>query len=217
VVILVLALAAIAATWYFTQSDTKAVPAVEGLALDDAVTRVQDEGFKADIVSEPNDAAEGTVFRQSPGAGTDADEGSEVQLLVSKGPADVAIPNAVGVTETEARDRLAAAGLQASTVKVFATEPAGQVIAQSPAAGSSAPKGSSVRLNVSKGPSTVTVPSVVGSLAADAETRIEAAGLKPNAVRVPAAEAPGTVVAQNPTGGQAQAGSTVRLNISTGP
>jgi serine/threonine-protein kinase len=216
-VILALAVAAVAATWYFTQSDTKPVPAVEGLALDDAVTRLQDEGFKADIVSEPNEAAEGTVFRQNPAAGSDADEGSEVQILVSTGPADVSIPNAVGVTETEARDRLAAAGLQASTVKVFASEPSGQVIAQSPAAGTSAAKGSTVRLNVSKGPASVTVPSVVGSLAADAEDRIVAAGLKPNTVRVPSAEAPGTVVAQNPTGGQVQAGSTVRLNVSTGP
>ena len=44
-------------------------PNVEGLPLDAAVSRVQDEGFKTDITSEPNEPPEGTVFRQSPGGG----------------------------------------------------------------------------------------------------------------------------------------------------
>ena len=85
-IILALALGVIAAAWYFSKSDTKEVPSVVGLPLDTAVSRVQDEGFKSDIVSEPNDAQEGTVFRQSPDGGTEHDEGSTVQLLVSKGP-----------------------------------------------------------------------------------------------------------------------------------
>lgn len=42
-IILALALSAIATAWYFSQSDTTSVPVVEGLALDDAVTRLQDE------------------------------------------------------------------------------------------------------------------------------------------------------------------------------
>ena len=216
-IILAIALGAIAAAWYFSQSDTTAVPAVEGLALDDAVTRLQDDGFKADITSEPNAAAEGIVFRQSPGAGTDADDGSTVQLLVSKGPADVAVPNAVGVSETEARDRLAAAGLQANVVQIFSASPTGEVVAQSPAAGASVAKGSSVRLNVSKGSALVSVPSLVGTSQADATAQLSAAGLRANIVQVPADDPAGTVVAQHPTGGQAPRGSSVRLNVSTGP
>ena len=85
-IILALALGAIAAAWYFTKSDSSAVPAVEGLALNDAVSRVEQEGFKADIISEPNEAQPGTVFRQNPSAGTDLDDGSTVQLFSSKGP-----------------------------------------------------------------------------------------------------------------------------------
>ena len=46
-----------------------------GLPLDAAVSRVQDDGFKTDITSEPNDAAEGTVFRQSPGGGSSSRQG----------------------------------------------------------------------------------------------------------------------------------------------
>ena len=129
---------------------------------------MQDEGFKSDIVSEPNDAQEGTVFRQSPDGGTEHDEGSTVQLLVSKGAVEVTVPNAVGVSETDARDRLAAVGLKANVVGVFADADPGEVVAQAPAAGESAAKGSTVRLNVSKGSKLVTVPSVVGSTEADA-------------------------------------------------
>jgi beta-lactam-binding protein with PASTA domain len=73
-----------------------------------------------------------------------------------------------------------------------------------------------VRLNVSKGSGVVTVPTVVGSLASDGESKVQAAGLTPNVVRVPSQETAGTIVAQNPTGGQAKRGSIVRLNVSTG-
>ena len=216
-IILALALGAIAAAWYLTRTDTGPVPGVEGLALDRAVARLQDDGFKAGIVSEPNGARQGIVFRQNPAAGTDRDKGSTVQLLVSKGPARVAIPNAVGVTETEARDRLAAAGLRASVFEVFAEQPEGDVVAQSPRAGGQAAKGSIVRLNVSKGSGLVSVPSVVGISQADAEAELQTEGLRANIVPVPSRDPAGTVVAQNPVSGQARQGSAVRLNVSTGP
>ena len=216
-IVLAIALGAIAAAWYFSQSDTASVPSVTGLPLDTAVTRLEDDGFKADIVSQPNDAAQGIVFRQSPGAGSEQDKGSDVQLLVSKGPAEVTVPNAVGVPETEARDRLAAAGLKATVVKVFSSSEIGNVIAQDPAAGGKAATGSEVRLNVSKGTSEVDVPSVVGLSQADATAQVKAAGLVANVVPVPSDQPAGIVVAQNPVGGQASRGSNVRLNVSSGP
>ena len=216
-IILAIALAAIAAAWYFTQADTASVPSVVGLPLDDAVTRVEDDGFKADIVSQPNEAAQGTVFHQAPGPGTEHDKGSQVQLLVSKGPTQVTVPNTVGISETEARDRLAAVGLKANVVDVFSeTSPSGEVVAQSPDAGSQAAKGSDVRLNVSKGTEFVPVPTVVGSTQADATAQLKAAGLGANVVQVPSTDPAGTVVAQHPTGGNAKRGSAVRLNVSSG-
>lgn len=215
-IILALALGAIAGAWYFTRTSNETVPSVEGLALDAAVARVQDDGFKTDIVSQQNEAAEGTVFHQSPSGGSTADKGSTVQLLVSKGPADVTVPNTVGVSETDARDRLAAVGLTASVTKVFSDVDQGQVVAQDPAGGTSAAKGTTVRLNVSKGSKLVTVPSVVGTTQSDATAQVTAAGLTPNVVQVPSTEPAGTVVAQHPVGGQAERGSPVRLNVSRG-
>jgi eukaryotic-like serine/threonine-protein kinase len=215
-IVLAIALAAIAAAWYFGQSDTASVPSVTGLPLDAAVTRLEDDGFKADIVSQPNEAAQGIVFQQSPGAGSEQDEGSDVQLLVSKGPAEVTVPNTVGVPETEARDRLATAGLKATVVEVFSSSEIGNVIAQDPAAGGKAATGSEVRLNVSKGSAEVDVPSVIGLSQADATAQVKAAGLVVNVVPVPSDQPAGIVVAQNPVGGQADRGSNVRLNVSSG-
>ena len=45
-IVLAIALAAIAAAWYFSQSDTASVPSVIGLPLDSAVTRLEDDGLQ---------------------------------------------------------------------------------------------------------------------------------------------------------------------------
>jgi beta-lactam-binding protein with PASTA domain len=52
---------------------------------------------------------------------------------------------------------------------------------------------------------------------AEAETELESAKLVANAVVVPSDQPEGTVVAQNPTGGQLRQGETVRINVSQGP
>ena len=214
--ILALALGAIAIAWYLSRPETKPVPSVEGLALAQAVAQLEDDGFKASIVSEPNNATPGTVYRQNPAAGTNHEDGSTVQLLVSKGPAVVTVPNTVGVDETAARDRLAAVGFTVAVTRVFSDAAEGQVVAQAPRAGISAARGSSVRLQVSKGSRLVGVPTVVGSTATDATARLKAAGLEANVVTVPSTEPAGVVVAQHPTAGEAPRGSAVRLNVSRG-
>jgi serine/threonine-protein kinase len=217
VLLALLAAAAIGAWWYFTQSDTTTVPTVEGLTLDRAVTRLEEENLKSDIVTQPNDAAEGTVFRQDPSPGTEVDEGSTVQLLVSGGPESGPVPNAVGLPESQARDRLVAAGFQVESRQVFSEDEPGTVVAQDPAAGADAADGSTVTINVSKGSAQVDVPNVVGMNRSEAEAEIESAKLVANAVVVPSDEPEGTVVAQNPTGGQLRQGETVRINVSQGP
>ena len=46
------------------------------------------------------------------------------------------MPNAVGLTDSTARDRLVAAGFKVTETRVFAKDPPGTVVAQDPAAGS---------------------------------------------------------------------------------
>jgi serine/threonine-protein kinase len=205
------------AVWYFTRSTTKPVPAVVGLRIDDAVTRLQADGFKVKIARQFNDKPAGVVFGQNPAAAVKADEGSTVRLLVSNGPSSVAVPNAVGLTESEARSQLVKAGFAVTTWKVFSDQPAGTVVAQEPAAGERVAPGTKVRLNVSKGSADVAVPSEVGTTLDQAQSALTAKGFKVSVTRVPSDQPVDTVVAQNPSGGRARKGSTVRLNVSEGP
>lgn len=214
--LLLAALIGLGALWYFTRSEERAVPAVTGQPLDVAVSRLQDDGFETDIVNRANAAPRGTVFEQRPTAGTELEEGSTVTILASTGPATVVVPNAVGLPEQQARDRLASAGLEVRVFEVFSDEPEGTVIAQDPGSGERVSPDDSVRLNVSKGTGLVVVPTLVGFTRAEAEAQLSDAGLEANVFEVPSIEPAGTVVAQNPVSGQLRQGEAVRLNVSTG-
>lgn len=215
--LILLLFAGAAATWWLvTRDETRAVPAVEGLSADRAVNSLHTEGFEARLERRSNGAVRDTVIDQTPAPGDKADKGSSVQLIVSSGPAAIAVPNAVGLAETEARDRLVASGFQVASRRVFAEREAGIVVSQSPAAGARADKGARVELVVSKGSGLVKVPNLVGVPRAEAESMLSTAGLDANVVEVPSAEPIGTVVAQNPPGGQLRQGEAVRLNVSRG-
>jgi beta-lactam-binding protein with PASTA domain len=216
-VLLVLVLAGLAVWWFFVRAETRQVPGVTGVPLATAVTRLQNRGFKSAITSQSHPGRPGIVFAQSPGAGRDEEKGSTVQIFVSQAPVSVPVPNAVGLSEATARDRIAAAGFQVTEAKVFSQQPAGTVTAQNPAAGGKAAKGTTIRINVSKGTGVVIVPNVVGQTLGEAETQLAKAGLTGALqFRVQSAQPAGTVVAQNPPGGQARQGSKVELNVSRG-
>src|SRR5205085_2896045 len=80
-----------------------------------------------------------------PAAGARVKKGSTVELRVSRGPGTVVVPNAVGLAEATARDRLVAAGFKVTETRVFNQEKTGTVVAQSPAAGRKIGKGATVR------------------------------------------------------------------------
>jgi eukaryotic-like serine/threonine-protein kinase len=216
VALLLLVLVGIAALWYFTREETKAVPDVTGATLEQAVSRLQDEGFKVDIERGNDEAPVGTVYEQDPSAGDEAEEGSTVRISVSEGPATAEVPDVVGTLEDAARRELEDAGFTVNVAQVFSDEPEGSVVAQSPRGGEEAEKGSAVRINVSKGTGQTTVPNVVGLSEDEAKQELEQADLQANVVEVPSQEPAGTVVAQNPDSGSARSGSTVRLNVSAG-
>jgi serine/threonine-protein kinase len=215
--ILALVLAGLVAWWYFSRAQTKQVPAVTGLSVATAVTQLQNRGFKTGITSLPHPEQQGIVFAQNPAGGGSAKSGSTVQIQVSKGPATVLVPNAVGLDEATARTNIANAGFQVTAVKVFAQQPAGTVIAQSPPAGGRASKGSSIRINVSQGTGLVIVPNVVGQTLGVAQTQLATAGVNGTVLsRVPSFQPVGIVVSQHPAGGNAPKGSNVELNVSRG-
>ncbi|HEX4885658.1 MAG TPA: PASTA domain-containing protein, partial [Casimicrobiaceae bacterium] len=132
------------------------VPSVIALSQAGATSALQAVGLVVGTVttqSSPTVAA-GHVIAQTPIAGSSVPAGSAVALVVSTGPANVTVPNVVGLPQASATSALATAGLVAGTVTSQAspTVPAGNVISQSPLAGASVPAGSAVALVVSLGP-----------------------------------------------------------------
>jgi beta-lactam-binding protein with PASTA domain len=193
------------------------VPSVASLNLATARARLEAAGFDVSVTRTASAQPRGTVLTQAPAGGGRLSTGGVVALTVSSGRATVTVPNAVGLSETEGRDRLTSANFPHTVQRVFSERPEGEVVSQSPAAGTAAQAGQSIVLRVSKGSASVAVPSVVGLTQEDATQQVEAAGLAIDLARVPSADPEGTVVAQFPTGGQtANRGSSVRLNISTG-
>ncbi|MGI6205984.1 MAG: Stk1 family PASTA domain-containing Ser/Thr kinase [Anaerovoracaceae bacterium] len=149
-------------------TDKKAVPDVRELTLSDAKATITEQGFSVGTVSyKYSDSVEkGTVISQSPGAGTNAELGSTISLVVSNGPEEqtVEMPSITGLSESAARSALAEAGLSVGTVtEEYSNEPVGTVISQGVSAGTSVKKGESVSFVISKGKQATSSDSNSGS------------------------------------------------------
>jgi serine/threonine-protein kinase len=123
-----------------------------------------------------------------------------------------------GLDQAKAIAQLQALGLTAVTHQVNSADPAGTVVAQSPAAGTKLKPGQKVNVNIaSAAASQVTVPDVTGMNEADAVSTLEQLGLKADIVSVAGAAAQGTVVRQSPAASaQAAKGDPVRIYVSDG-
>jgi VWFA-related protein len=214
----------------FTRCDATAgpvtVPNVVNQPQAAAVTAITGAGLGVGTVTQQSSAsvAAGSVISQNPTAGVGVAVGSVVNLVVSSGPAPapgpVAVPNVVNLTQAAATTAITGAGLVLGTVsqQSSATVPAGNVIRQTPAPGTSVSLGSAVALVVSTGP--VAVPNVVNLTQAAATTAITSAGLALGAVTQSSSPTvpTGSVISQNPAAGTSvAAGSAVALVVSTGP
>jgi serine/threonine-protein kinase len=131
---------------------TVRVPNVVGLKAADARSRLRALGLRSTQRPEESPRPAGTVVSQSPGRGAELREGGTVTLGVSTGPAQVAIPDVVGLNESAAILALEAAGFVAQVVDEPTGEPTedGVVLDQSPSAGASRPKGSTVTITVAR-------------------------------------------------------------------
>jgi beta-lactam-binding protein with PASTA domain len=197
--------------------DESRVPAVVGLRAAEAVERLRASGYPADSRRRVDPSRRGRVVEQEPDGGTELEPGRTVVIVVARGRNTVDVPDVVGLPVADAFERVQAAGLRARSVEAFARQARGRVFRQRPTAREEAPRGSLVVLTVSRGPQLVRVPAVIGQTETQASATLRRAGLRPSAVRVPAREARGRVVEQNPAAGaRAPRGSTVRMNVSEG-
>ncbi|HXI29238.1 MAG TPA: PASTA domain-containing protein, partial [Vicinamibacterales bacterium] len=201
-----------------------AVPNVVGLTQAAATTAITNANLIVGTVATQSSTTvpSGSVISQNPTSGTQAVVGSAVNLVVSSGPPQVAVPNVVGLTQAAATTAIVNANLVLGTVTTQSstTVPSGSVISQNPTSGTQVATGSAVNLVVSSGPPQVAVPNVVGLTQAAATTAITNANLIVGTVTTQSSTTvpSGSVISQNPTSGtQAVVGSAVNLVVSSGP
>jgi eukaryotic-like serine/threonine-protein kinase len=219
--------AAVAGGWYvYTKvqdqlAATKpvAVPFVEGTKEVLAVENIRNAGLHPVVARQPDDKVPETfVISQDPSAGTRTDKGNPVRIVVSTGLPKVNVPDVVGDQATDAVAALTERGLKASVHHVNSEKETGTVTAQDPAAGQSAVKGTSVRINVSDGPKPVAIPPVVGVPYEQAAAQLQGAGFAVARRDVDSNDPKGTVVQQDPAANSLDSkGATVTLYVSKGP
>jgi beta-lactam-binding protein with PASTA domain len=163
-----------------------------------------------------NTVAVGIVMQSQPDAGQALGPGTEVDLVVSKGPPPVPVPNLVGSSLDDARATLDDLDLRLTQAdqKYSENYDEGIIMSQDPGEGAQLQRGSTISVVVSLGPPLVTVPDVVDMPIDEAEAKLKAAGLKWEVYEPFGISPLNRVASQDPEGGtQAPRGSTVRLGI----
>ncbi|GAB2494936.1 Stk1 family PASTA domain-containing Ser/Thr kinase [Luteococcus sediminum] len=232
-VILGLALAALIGftlwAWLTPNDDPEmaAVPVVVGQNEQAATADLKAAGFGVTSQHVNGDAAtENQVTDQDPPGGKEARRGSTVTITINDGPKTVTVPDLVGLSRDQARQRLVDAGFASSgitfadaTAEAEADHPdldKGEVVTSNPASGAevvlSAKQGIKVYLATGK----VRVPKVVDQAQDEARSALETLGLEV-AVNERETTEPGKdgrVLEQNPAGGKrVERGSTVQLIV----
>jgi eukaryotic-like serine/threonine-protein kinase len=187
-------------------------PNVFGLARRDAIAALNRVGLVAAGAHGYNQTAKvGTVFAQDPPHSAQILPGKTVTITWSDGPSPVKVPDLHGLSCTAAMAQLVSHHLRsaATCTKVYNTAPVDEVVASTPVPGTVLKQGSTVTLQISKGPQPVKVPDVRGFRAADAVKRLHDLGFN---VASPNYNQKGHVFDQSPAGGTSiPKGSTVTL------
>jgi serine/threonine-protein kinase len=194
------------------------VPAVERLTEAQAIRELQKADLK--VTSDPefsDKVKKGFAIRTVPKEGSSVTKGTRVRLLVSQGPEQVTVPSVTGLSRDSAESRLRGAHLVAEIDEQESEDVReGDVISQSPTAGSKLARGSTVTITVSTGKPKVSVPNVVGMKEAKANSTLSRAGLSPvreeREVTDPAQD--GVVIEQRPgSGSEVDKGSDVVIVV----
>ena len=132
------------------------VPNVTGMALAQAEASLAAAGLGKGTVSEQYNAVitAGNVMYQNPSAGANVALDTAVNLVVSRGPQPITVPDLSGLPVEQAQATLENAGLTVGTIAEAPSEtvPAGSVISQDPPAGAQLTAGLPVNLTISSGP-----------------------------------------------------------------
>jgi serine/threonine-protein kinase len=212
-----------------TRDTTTDVPGVTSNPLNVAIAVLEQNGFKVGAISRvQREVAVNTVLEQDPPAGNASLDCAflsffcskpKVALTVSSGPGSAKVPGGLpGLSQEEAEEKLEEAGFDVRSEKVNSDQvEAGQVIRSEPGGGTTATRGSTVVLTVSKGQKLAKVPVLVGTQRSVAVQQIRGRGLTPAVEEEESAKPAGEVIRQAPSAGsELPRGSSVSIVVSKG-
>lgn len=187
-----------------------------GRPLEEVVLELERAGLTHAVAEETHDeeVPAGHVVGTAGEVDAELPKGSVVPLVVSLGPAPRTVPElAAGAGFGAARDALAAVQLEASREDVFSeTVPRGQVVAMEPGPGTEVERGSTIVVQVSRGPDLVAVPDLAGMTLDQAEAALVAAGLE---LGQDCCASNGRVVGSDPgAGAQVRRGTAVNIFLA---
>lgn len=195
------------------------VPPTTGLTVAEAEDVLADIGLElgAPQAESSRDIDVGLVVRTDPDAGATVARGSEVTLVISTGPAQIAVPEVEGLNIDDARALLVEEGLEVGEILTNDSSlPRDQVIRSDPAFLDVVQEGRAITLVVASGSNTV--PQLRGLEEDEARELLEGAGFTVEVETAPDSTQPaGTVASAVPAGGVRQeVGSTVVLMVAQG-
>jgi eukaryotic-like serine/threonine-protein kinase len=198
-------------------NQTVATPQVLDLQESKAVAKIENANLVPNVIRRSSDSVKaGIVMSQNPIAGTRVAKDSTVNVVVSSGKPKVKVPDVMGKSSGDAEAALREAGLVPRVFSVHSGKPPDTVTGQDPPGGTLVVKGSPVRINISSGPTPVSVPYVVGLTFSDASAQLQSAGFAVARRNVDSNAPKDQVVSQEPTG-TAAPNSTIILSVSKGP
>lgn len=145
------------------------------------------------------------VIRQQPEGGRVVRAGRLIQIIPSKGPDLLEVPDVVGLTLLQAQITLSQSGfvLGQQTTRPHDTIPAEQIIEQNPRPLVRTERGQQIDVVVSSGPAGATVPLLVGLSESEVVAKLTELGLTIGTItREQSSQPYGQIIAQTPTVGE---------------
>ncbi len=194
---------------------------VRGMTYDDAKDALNKVGlgiFKNGTQSS-DDYAEGEIVSQDVEKGEKVDKNTTIKVVISSGKGSVPVPDVSGKSSDEATSKLEAEGFKVSTdYKYSDTVAQGKVVETAPSAGTSAQKGETVTIYLSRGPEGTEMPNLIGQTEEQAKSTLNSMGCSVNVnTEYNTTQEAGKVVGQSiDPGVRVTSGTTVTIAISKG-
>lgn len=195
---------------------------VKGLTYEEAQKQLNaiGLGIHEESTASSDEYEAGRILQQSVEKGVRVELHTTITVVISSGSGSIEVPSVTGSTAENAESTLIAQGFTVSKEYAYDNSVAqGNVISQSPAAGSLGKKGDTITLTVSQGVEPAVVPNVVGQSEDKAKTMLGNASLNWNissSVYSSTVEK-GYVVEQSiEADSKVTKGTTVNLTISLG-